>query len=148
MLKRYLVIVVPFIFLYGCVNNIARQPAITLPANSITDTEAPAAQEGAILLPSRTSHNISAGGNDAVDQLLMSASEASINQQLARASALIERAVRLSPQDPRVYFSLAQVRFKENRSDQAYLLLKKSQSLVINDLQMLDAIKKFRASMK
>ena len=152
MLIRYLIITVLFVFVSACSNNLTREPIVESAIESTVEPslelEAAAVKESAIHLPSRRSQDTLSGSDNAVDQLLVGANKALANQQLARAGALVERAVRLAPQDPRGYYSLAQIRCKQNRFDQADLLLEKSLFLVNDDQLLFDAIKKFRASIK
>ena len=68
------------------------------------------AEDSGLRLPPRETNVETRKSASAVDQLLVQAQEAIAEASLGKASALVERAIRLAPQDARAYFSLAQVR--------------------------------------
>ena len=81
--------------------------------------------------------------NSAVDGLLTSAAEAMARGELARAAATIERAIRLAPDDARGYFSLAQLRFRQQQLNQVTHLIDKATVLASGDRELLHAIEQF-----
>ena len=82
----------------------------------------------------------------AVDQLIDEAKVAMGQQLLGKASALVERALRLAPQDPRAYFSLAQIRHQQGQSAQVPPLLQKAKALAGDDTVLTKAISQFEQS--
>ncbi|MGB5325912.1 MAG: tetratricopeptide repeat protein [Pseudomonadales bacterium] len=104
----------------------------------VIDLEAPS--EGALSMPER---RIESGGGNAVDQLLAQAGSAIDRQQYDRGAALVERAMRINPQDPRAYFALAQVNFYQQRQAHAESLLQKARALAVNDPRLLRSIEAF-----
>lgn len=79
----------------------------------------------------------------AIDQLLLTATEAMEHGQLDKASAMIERAIRLSPKDARSYFSLAQVRYRQGQYEQVRSLVDKASTLARDDRQLQQSIMEF-----
>ena len=64
---------------------------------------------------------------------------------LRRATARgLERALRLAPQDARVYFSLAQIRYQQGQKNQAKSLAQKARALVVDDSALLASIVQFQ----
>ena len=82
----------------------------------------------------------------AVDQLIDEAKVAMGQQLLGKASALVERALRLAPQDPRAYISLAQIRHQQGQSAQVPPLLQKAKALAGDDTVLTKAISQFEQS--
>ena len=102
------------------------------------------AGDNGLRLPPRETHVKNRKSASAVDQLLVQAQVAISEASLGKASALVERAIRLAPQDARAYFSLAQVRYRQGQKGQAQSLAQKARALVINDNTLLAAIVQFQ----
>ena len=96
--------------------------------------------------PQRDSVPATATAATAVDQLIDEAKVAMGQQLLGKASALVERALRLAPQDPRAYFSLAQIRHQQGQSAQVPPLLQKAKALAGDDTVLTKAISQFEQS--
>ena len=115
------------------------------------ETESDTTEEGVIQLPPRQAPV--AGGSDtdeaasAVDQLIAQANEAMAEQYLGKASALVERALRLAPRDPRAYFSLAQIRHQQGQTQQVRPLLAKARTLAAGNQVLAAAITRFEQSL-
>ena len=114
-------------------------PPIIDDAEKNTDVE-----DAGLRLPPRESNVQTKKSASAVDQLLVQAHSALAEESLGKASALVERAIRLAPQDARAYFSLAQVRNLQGQKDQAQSLAQKARALVVNDNALLGAIVQFQ----
>ena len=114
-------------------------PPIIDDAEKNTDVE-----DAGLRLPPRESNVQTKKSASAVDQLLVQAHTALAEKSLGKASALVERAIRLAPQDARAYFSLAQVRNLQGQKDQAQSLAQKARALVVNDNALLGAIVQFQ----
>ncbi|MDG1937315.1 MAG: hypothetical protein P8I62_00430 [Pseudomonadales bacterium] len=84
----------------------------------------------------------------AVDQLLVQANTAIAEKTLGKASALVERAIRVAPQDPRAYFSLAQIRYRQGQQGQAKSLAQRARALAGNDTALLASIVQFQKSIR
>ena len=84
----------------------------------------------------------------AVDQLLVQANTAITEKMLGKASALVERAIRVAPQDPRAYFSLAQIRYRQGQQEQAKSLVQRARALAGNDTALLASIVQFQKSIR
>jgi len=106
------------------------------------------AENNGLRLPPREAHGETKKSASAVDQLLVQAQEAMAEESLGKASALVERAVRLAPQDARAYFSLAQVRNRQGQNGQAQSLAQKARALVVDDNALLAAIVQFQKGVK
>ena len=106
------------------------------------------AGDNALHLPPRDANLKTRKSASAVDQLLVQAQEAIAEASLGKASALVERAIRLAPQDARAYFSLAQVRYRQGQNGQAQSLAQKARALVVNDNALLAAIVQFQKGVK
>lgn len=85
-------------------------------------------------------------GASAVDQLLDQATMAMADNYMGKASALVERAIRLAPQDPRAYFSLAQIRYHQGQLPQVSPLIQKAKAMANGDSRLLAAISQFQQS--
>lgn len=105
----------------------------------IIDLEEPGS-DGVLALPDR---RLESGGSSAVDQLLDQASAAMALPDYNRAAALVERALRINPQDARAYFALAQVNYHQHQQAQAETFLQKARALAVNDRQLLLSIDAF-----
>jgi len=114
-------------------------PPIIDDAEKNTDVE-----DAGLRLPPRDANVQSKKSASAVDQLLVQAHSAIAEESLGKASALVERAIRLAPQDARAYFSLAQVRNLQGQKNQAQSLAQKARALVVNDNALLGAIVQFQ----
>ena len=79
----------------------------------------------------------------AFEQLMADARQAIELRDYPRAAALAERAMRISPQDPRAYFELAKISFYQNNIDRSRALLARAESLAASDGQMLSTIQQF-----
>lgn len=108
----------------------------------VIDLEEP--RQGALAIPER---RLQSDGGGAVDQLLDQASLAIDQGDYERAGALVERAMRISPNDARAWFALAQVNYYLQRRALAESLLQKAQSLAVNDARLLMSIKAFGQKM-
>ena len=106
------------------------------------------ARDNGLHLPPRDANLETRKSASAVDQLLVQAQEAIAEASLGKASALVERAIRLAPQDARAYFSLAQVRYRQGQNGQAQSLAQKARALVVNDNALLAAIVQFQKGVK
>ncbi len=106
--------------------------------------------DSTLQLPPRTAptqrDSVPATAATAVDQLIDEAKVAMGQQLLGKASALVERALRLAPQDPRAYFSLAQIRHQQGQSAQVPPLLQKAKALAGDDTVLTKAISRFEQS--
>ncbi|MDG1292732.1 MAG: tetratricopeptide repeat protein [Pseudomonadales bacterium] len=102
------------------------------------------AEDVGLRLPPRATSEQTKKSASAVDQLLVQAHSAIAQDALEKASALVERAIRLAPQDARAYFSLAQVRYQQGQKGQAESLAKKARALVVNDSSLSGAIAQFQ----
>lgn len=106
--------------------------------------------DSTLQLPPRTAptqrDSVPATAATAVDQLIDEAKVAMGQQLLGKASALVERALRLAPQDPRAYFSLAQIRHQQGQSAQVPPLLQKAKALAGDDTVLTKAISQFEQS--
>ena len=80
----------------------------------------------------------------AVDNLLNQASEYYEKKNYEAASSLVERAIRLGPNDPRAYFSLSQVRFQQGLTVQAEILIHKAEILSKNQPELSSLIRKYK----
>lgn len=96
-------------------------------------------------LPPRSSDSKASilSGQSAIDQLLMSANDAMNDGRYDQASALVERAMRVEPMDPRSYFSLAQIRYSQQQFAQVNVLLRKAKALAMTDQSLLLAIEDY-----
>lgn len=77
-------------------------------------------------------------GNSAVAALLESARAAEKARQYGRASAVLERALKVEPRNPRLWHRLATVRYRQGRHREAEALARRSMSLSPADA-MLDS---------
>ena len=77
-------------------------------------------------------------GNSAVAALLESARAAERARQYGRASAALERALKVEPRNPRLWHRLAAVRYRQGRHREAEALARRSMSLSPTDA-MLDS---------
>lgn len=73
------------------------------------------------------------GENNAVLALLDTAEKQTQNGDYGRAAANLERAIRITPRDGRLYYQLAQVRYLQANYHQAEQLCRKAMSLAGND---------------
>lgn len=104
--------------------------------------------DGGLQLPPRavdSSHP--AEGASAVDQLLAEADKALAAQDSGKAAALVERALRVAPKDPRAYFTLAQIRYRQGQRHQVALLIQKARAFASNDKALLASISRFQQSL-
>jgi tetratricopeptide (TPR) repeat protein len=101
-------------------------------------------EDTGLRLPPRETNLQTKKSASAVDQLLVQAQSAIADESLGKASALVERAIRLAPQDARAYFSLAQVRYRQDQKGQAQSLAQKARALVVDDNALLAAIVQFQ----
>lgn len=104
--------------------------------------------DGGLRLPPRapdSSHP--AEGASAVDQLLAEADKALAAQDSGKAAALVERALRVAPKDPRAYFTLAQIRYRQGQRHQVALLIQKARAFASNDKALLASISRFQQSL-
>ena len=85
----------------------------------------------------------SAGPSVAIAALLEQAQAAIDNEQLVKASALAERAIRIKPDDPYAYFSLAKIRALQGQGGQVMPLLEKAKGLAKNNPSLLVAIESY-----
>ena len=101
--------------------------------------------QNGLQLPPRSSINkaTTLSGQRAIDQLLVSANNAMNDGRYDQASALVERAMRVEPMDPRSYFSLAQIRYSQQQYAQAGVLLSKAKALAVTDKSLLLAIEDY-----
>ena len=133
-----------FIALLGAL--VACSQTVQRPAGSIDDTnlslEKSEDQAKALVLPQKRRRDTQP--NLAVDALLASADAELRKGEYQRAAAQIERAIRVAPNDPRAYFSLAQVHHYQNRKELGRSFLDKAESLALDDKAMIKAIKAFR----
>lgn len=97
--------------------------------------------EPELILPGKHKRNRE---HTAVDTLLTSANNALAAGQYQLAAAQIERAIRVAPDDPRAYFSLAQVHYRQDRKELARSFLDKAESLATGDKVLMMAISQFR----
>ncbi|NNL10584.1 MAG: hypothetical protein HKO84_02330 [Pseudomonadales bacterium] len=118
--------------LAGCIAPPGSEPV------EVIDLEEP--DGGALSMPSR---QLESGGGSAVDQLLAEAAAAIDAQRYEQAAALIERAMRINPQDPRAYFALAQANYFQQRQALAESLLQRARALAVNDARLLMSIESF-----
>jgi len=77
------------------------------------------------------------GSNSAVTSLLASADKQRQSGDYSRAAGTLERAVRISPRDPELYYQLAQVRYLQGNYHQTEQLCRKAISLAGSDKQLL-----------
>ena len=94
-------------------------------------------------LPPRKSSD--ASSQAAVEQLLASADQAIAEQHYGRAAALIERAIRVAPNDARAYFGLAQVHYYQSRQALSRSFLDRARALAVGDRALLKLINEFSA---
>ena len=122
----------------------ALQPIDSAPVDTDSD------DDSILQLPPRTAptqrDSVPATAATAVDQLIDEAKVAMGQQLLGKASALVERALRLAPQDPRAYFSLAQIRHQQGQSAQVPPLLQKAKARAGDDTALTNAISRFEQS--
>ena len=136
-MKRQLVILAMVIFLVSC----GSAPTVERPTEPVIKDEP---EDMGLKLPPREGGVQAQKSASAVDQLLVQANWAMTENYLEKASALIERALRLAPQDARVYFSLAQIRYQQGQKNQARSLAQKARALVVNDKALLASIVQFQ----
>ena len=144
MLIRYLVAMVLLIALSVLITACGSAPIINdmpTPTDEIKD------DHRGLNLPPRDSIDGVKKSTRAVDQLLVQADIAMEKQQFGRASALVERAIRLAPQAPRAYFSLAQIRYQQGRRSQARSFIEKARTLAVNDSVLLASIVRFKKNL-
>ena len=84
--------------------------------------------------------------NQAVIALLKTAKTQRSQGALTNAASSLERALRISPKDPVVYFQLAQVRFEQGSTDKAEQLAKKALSLDVGNSRFQTQVWNFIAS--
>ena len=72
-------------------------------------------------------------GNTAVVALVESAREAEKARQYGRAAAALERALKVEPRNPRLWYRLAAVRYRQGRHPEAEALARRSMSLSPGD---------------
>jgi len=77
------------------------------------------------------------GNNSAVIALLSSAQKQLQSGDYMRAAATLERAIRISPRDPELYYQLAQVRYLQRNYHQTEQLCRKAISLAGSDKKLL-----------
>ncbi len=65
------------------------------------------------------------------------------DQQYARASATLERALRIAPRDAYAVFALAQVRYYQQQYEQSRLLLQRARLLAGEDKSLRKAVETF-----
>jgi len=78
------------------------------------------------------------GNNSAVVALLGSAEKQRLSGDYMRAAATLERAIRISPRDPELYYQLAQVRYMQRNYHQTEQLCRKAISLAAGDKRLLE----------
>jgi len=79
----------------------------------------------------------SLGNNSAVIALLDSAEKQRQSGDYMRAAAILERAIRISPRDPELYYQLAQVRYLQGNYHQTDQLCRKAISLAAGNKKVL-----------
>lgn len=116
------------------------------PLDESEDIKVELPDDGSLHLPPRATEPNDAGGNSssAVDQLLNQANQAIADNYPAKAAALVERAIRVAPKDPRGYFTLAQIRHRQGQSHQVAQLIHKARSLAGSDKVLLASINHFQ----
>lgn len=77
------------------------------------------------------------GGNSAVLVLVSTAENQTQNGDYGSAAATLERAIRISPRDGKLYYQLAQVRYLQTNYHQAEQLCRKAVSLAGGDSTLL-----------
>ena len=85
------------------------------------------------------------GGNTALERLLAQANDAAKQQQYERAASLAERAMRIAPNDPQVYFLLGQLSYFQQDLTRSKSLMAKARSLAQGDKAMSLSIDEFVA---
>jgi len=119
--------------------------SVRLPPGSVEETELSLDRqptyEAGLMLPGKPGRN---RDRSAVDVLLAGANTALAEGEYQRAAAQIERAIRVAPDDPRAYFSLAQVYYYQNRVELGRSFLDKAESLAAGDKVLLKVISHFR----
>jgi tetratricopeptide (TPR) repeat protein len=80
----------------------------------------------------------SPGNNSAVIALLGAAEKQRLSGDYMRAAATLERAIRISPRDPELYYQLAQVRYLQRNYHQTEQLCRKAISLASGDKKLLE----------
>lgn len=79
-----------------------------------------------------------AASNSAVVALLSSAQQQRKSGDYQRASVTLERAIRISPRNPELYYELAQVRYLEGNFHQSKQLCRKAISLAAGDKALVE----------
>ena len=136
-MKRYLVTMIMVILVASC----GTAPTVDRPMDPVVKDKS---DDVGLQLPPREGGQQAQKSASAVDQLLVQANTAMADSYLGKASALIERALRLAPQDARVYFSLAQIRYQQGQKNQAKSLAQKARALVVDDSALLASIVQFQ----
>ena len=134
---RYAVTMIVLILLTAC----GSVPTTERPSDVIIEDKP---DDVGLRLPPRESGVQNQKSASAVDQLLVQANIAIADDYLEKASALVERAIRLAPQDGRAYFSLAQIRYQQGQKNQAKSLAQKARVLTVNDTALLASIVQFQ----
>ena len=80
----------------------------------------------------------SPGNNRAVIALLDSAEKQRLSGDYMLAAASLERAIRISPRDPELYYQLAQVRYLQHNYHQTEQLCRKAISLASGEKKLLE----------
>jgi tetratricopeptide (TPR) repeat protein len=138
--QRFPVVLVLILLLAACATTQTGVSPTVIDAGKPADSEA----EPTLTLPERsTRERLQTPASGAVDQLLQEADSALKSRDFQRASALIERAVRVAPADARTYFSLAQLRVLEQQPAQAVPLLQKARALAGDNRELLLSIDGF-----
>lgn len=136
-MKRYLVTMIMVILVASC----GTAPTVDRRMDPVVKDKS---DDVGLQLPPREGGEQAQKSASAVDQLLVQANTAMADSYLGKASALIERALRLAPQDARVYFSLAQIRYQQGQKNQAKSLAQKARALVVDDSALLASIVQFQ----
>ena len=105
----------------------------------VEDVGVSSSQPEMLQIPTRKSQS----GSSAVDKLLNDANDAMAAQLYNKAAALMERAIRVAPQDGRTYFALAQVHYYQNNLALSRSFLQKANALAVNDKKLSMSIERF-----
>lgn len=131
MVFKYFAVII-LLLLCGCTATVDRR----VDSGEVEVVDISVDRSETIQLPERDKHS----GDSAVDKLLVDANRAIEEKQYAKAAAIIERAVRVAPQDGWAYYSLAQVHFYQNNVSLSQSLLSRARALADEDKELLTAI--------
>jgi Flp pilus assembly protein TadD len=82
------------------------------------------------------------------EALLLEVDAALANGDLERAAAVAERALRIAPRDPQLWYRLASIRARQGRSDEAVGIARRALSFATTDAALTREITQFLGTLE